>query len=556
MKTPSLRLIVLGMAVLAFASMASAEPRSPATVPLYRLFEATVENDKDYANKFTDVTLEVRYQSPTGRMIYFDGFFDGDGQGGGNLREGNIWKMRFMPDEIGTWLFFYSWTDGTPGGEGSFEVVEEGAGKGILRAYENNPRWLAYNGTEPVWLKSYYETGHGSIGQDFDWVVENVYQPLLDNGYNHVQVNWLLSLCCFGQYYLDGPEPETLDLLLYEEGKASSTMNLDVWRRMERHLGWFNARDIGVHMFLGFDGSQNNSSAWAALSDEEKDFYVRYVVARLAPFANLAGWNFVWEVPGDRETHELGWARLVQEYDVFDHLLAYQDEFPRENEFDREVYTFAGVENHLIAAPTKDLERHLWRSAWTHHMACLLGYEGKPVYMMEGNALWRRFWHPRVGANQDDLRRAAWACVTAGASFNWNGHAKEYELYAGGPMGLPFNDENPFRASARYIDIIADTMNNAVEFYRMNPHDELLTDHEVLRVYCLAEPGEQYLVFAPDGEPFGLQLEAGRYENVTWIDTKTGRKSKAKAVNSEGPDSPVSFEAPNEDTDWVLIVRR
>ena len=530
--------------------------KAPRSVPQYRVFEASVTNDGDYANKYTDVTLTVRYQSPTGEMAYFDGFFDGDGKGGGDLRNGTVWKMRFMPNAPGTWRYFYRWSDGTPGGEGQFECVEEGAGKGILKAYKDNPRWLAYNGTEPVWLKSYYETGHGSIGQDFDWIVENVYGEFEDHDYNHVQVNWLLSLCCFGQYYLDGPEPETLDLLLYEEGKASSTMNLDVWKRMERHLGWFNDRDIGVHMFLGFDGSQNVSSAWTALSEEEKDFFVRYTVSRLAPYANLAGWNFVWEVPGDRETHELGWARLVQKYDIFDHLVAYQDEFPRENEFHRDEYTFAAVENHLIAAPTKDLERHLWRDAWTHHMAAILGYAGKPVYMMEGNSLWRRFWHPYIGADQDDLRRSAWGVVTAGASFNWNGHAGEYTLHAFGPEGLPFHDDNPYRASARVVDIVAEVMNEEVVFHRMNPHDELLSGHQVLRVYCLAEPGAQYLVFSPDGEPFALKLEEGNYDTVTWIDTKTGEEVEDEAVVSLGTDQPVGFHAPHEDTDWVLVVRR
>jgi hypothetical protein len=109
--------------------------------------------------------------------------------------------------------------------------VKDGAGIGVPRPYEKkNPPWFAYNGTEPVWLKSYYETGHGVIGQDFNWAVENVYKKFIEHGYNHLQVNWLLSLCCFQQYYLDGPKPETLDLALYEQGKASSTMKLNVWR--------------------------------------------------------------------------------------------------------------------------------------------------------------------------------------------------------------------------------------------------------------------------------------------------------------------------------------
>jgi hypothetical protein len=544
--------------ILAFLSINIALGRvtAPDSVPLYRVFEAKVTNDTPYDNKFTDVTLRVRYQSPSGLQTYFDGFFDGDGKGGGTYRDGNVWKMRFMPNETGTWLYSYTWSDGTPGGKGRFDVVSEGAGKGIIKAYEENPRWFAYNGTEPVWLKSYYETGHGSLGQDFDWIVDNVYQPLVDNGYNHLQVNWLLSLCCFGQYYLDGPEPETLDLLLYEEGEPTTTMNLDVWRRMEQHLGWFNDRDVGLHMFLGFEGARNQSSAWEVLTDEEKDFYVKYVVNRLAPYANIAGWNFVWEVPGDRETHELGWAHLVDKYDVFEHLLTYEDEFPREHEYDREVYTFAAVENHEIAAPDKDLERHLWRSAWTHHMACILGYAGKPVYMAEGNALWRRFWAERVGATQKDLRRAAWACVTAGASFVWNGHAKEYELYAGGDMGLPFNEENDYRKSEKAISILTDVMRTEVDFTKMNPHDELLADHEVLRVYCLAEPGQQYLVFAPAGEPFALNLEPGDYSRVTWIDAEGGKRVRGPGVTASASGAALPFTAPDLTHDWVLVVRR
>ncbi|WP_114782783.1 DUF5060 domain-containing protein [Botryobacter ruber] len=522
----------------------------------YRLFEAALINNKNYNNKFTDVELLVQYQAPSGRLVDFRGFYDGDGKGAGNITSGNVWKMRFMPDEPGTWRYVYRWTDGTKGGAGSFECTAENAGKGVLQPYTQNPHWFAYNGTDPVWLKSYYETGHGSIGQDFDWVVNNVYSKFVENGYNHLQVNWLLSLCCFKQYYLDGPEPETLDLALYQEGKATTTMNLDVWRRMEQHLGWLNERDISVHMFLGVDGSQNEGPAWEKLSTEEKEFYVRYMVARLAPYANLAGWNFVWEVDGNRESHELGFVRLVAKYDVFNHLRTYEDEFPRENYYHLPEYTFAAVENHQVAAPTKPLERHLWRDAWTHHMACLLGYAGKPVFMSEGNALWRRFWHERVGATQDDLRRAAWACATAGASFTWNGHEKEYELYAGGPSGLPFNDKNPFRTSERYIDILTQVLRNEVAFHNMKPHDELLAHHQALRVYALAEPDRQYLVFAPDGESFALKLKEGtRYTRNTWIDTKTGKQVKAAAVRGQGEEKPIAFKAPTTATDWVLVLR-
>ncbi len=525
-------------------------------VGLYRVFEVQIRNDKSYGNKFADVDLTVTYNSPSGKAVEFFGFFDGDGRGGGNLVEGNIWKLRFMPDELGNWKYTYQWSDGTPGGAGAFTCVSDGAGKGVLKAYKENPHWFAYNGTEPVWLKSYYETGHGVIAQDFIWVVENVYGNFLQHGYNHLQVNWLLSLCCFRQYYLDGPEPETFDLTLYEEGKASSTMKLSVCYMMERHLGFLNDHDVGVHMFLGFEGARNDGPAWDKLSESEKDFYVRYVVSRIGPYANIAGWNFVWEVPGDRQQYELSLMRLLEKYDVFEHLRTYEDEMPRDNEYNRPEYTFAAVENHLIAAGSKNLDRHYWKEPWTHHMAVIEGYKGKPVYMSEGNALWRRYWYERTGATQDDLRRAAWACATGGASFNWNGHLKEYELCAHGPTGLPFNDDNPFIESEKYIDIIAQVMNNEVAFYRMTPQDELLRQQDAMRVWVLAEQGRQYLVFASHGEPFGIILAAGDYNNNIWIDAKSGQKTKVSPVSVSGENNdPVLFNPPNRDTDWVLILR-
>lgn len=533
--------------LLGIMNMASAQ------TPLYRVFEKSLTNDRAYSNPYTDVELTVQYQAPSGLMYNFHGFYDGNGEG---IAEGNVWKMRFMPNEMGMWKYIYTWSDGTKGGSGTFNCVAEGEGKGIIKAYTENPHWFAYNKNKPVWLKSYYETGHGSLGQDFEWVKSNVYNVLIANGYNHLQVNWLLSLCCSEQYYKDGPEPETLDLALYKEGDLWGTMNHDVWQRMEKHLGYLNDNNIGVHMFLGVDGSKNDGPDWTKLSDNEKDFFVKYMVARLAPYANLAGWNYVWEVPGNREEAELGFARLIRKYDIFEHLCTYEDEFPRENEYQRNEYSFAAVENHEIFAPNRDMDRTYWTEPFTHHMACLLGYKGKPVFMAEGNALWRRFWQKLSQASQDDLRRSAWACVTAGASFTWCGHAGEEALYASGSEGLPFNSENNYQESEKYIRILSGIMNNEVAFYKMNPNDKLLSKHRALDVYALAEKGKQYLVFSTNGETFSLELEKGTYTQLKWVDAKTGIGQGLESLEITEESEKIDFQAPSTKTDWILIVRQ
>ncbi len=526
-------------------------------VSLYRVFELSVINNKLYSNKFTGVELTVSYTSPSGKKYEFSGFFDGDGNGGGNYQTGNIWKIRFMPNEVGKWTYKYSWSDSTPGDSGSFDCVSEGAGKGILQAYKDNPHWLAYNGTKPVWLKSYYVTGHGAIGQEFNWVIDSVYSRLVDHGYNHLQANWLLSLCCFSQYYLDGPPKDLPDseLPVYN-GNLYTTMHLEIWHRMERYLGWLNDHDVGIHMFLGVDGSQNSGPSCFSLTSAEKDWFTKYMVARLAPFANLAGWNFCWEVPGNREDGELGFAQLLQKYDIFNHLRTYECQFPQDNYFSNPAYNFAAVENHGFSPKTE------WGKAWTHHLACLVGYKGKPVYMTEGNALWRRFWYQHleqkygVTVDQNDLRQSAWACATAGASFTWCGHSQVNGLYAYGPDGLPLTSDNKFLSSENQISILARVMNKEVEFYKMNPHDDLLSNRDTLKIWALAQPGRQYLVFSIGGNPFSLLLSKGDYVNNVWLDSKTGDETPMEFINITGSSGETkTFTPPDIGTDWVLILR-
>jgi len=43
-----------------------------------------------------------------------------------SIQQLSFWKLRFMPDELGTWNYSYTWTDGTSGGSGNFQVVDTG----------------------------------------------------------------------------------------------------------------------------------------------------------------------------------------------------------------------------------------------------------------------------------------------------------------------------------------------------------------------------------------------------------------------------------------------
>ena len=152
---------------------------SPATVPLYRLFEMRVTNtNTSAANKYRDVWLNATFSepSPSGRRIQFYGFYDG---------AGSLWKLRFMPNVTGRWSFRYSFSDGSMGGDGEFVCAAEGRSPGVMMPLAENPRWFSYGGDAPVFIKSYYVKAGGITRQPVDWVAKNVYQKMIDRGYNH-----------------------------------------------------------------------------------------------------------------------------------------------------------------------------------------------------------------------------------------------------------------------------------------------------------------------------------------------------------------------------------
>jgi Domain of unknown function (DUF5060) len=497
-----------------------------------------VTNTNSYRNRFIDVELEAEFTSPSGTTRPWRGFFDGDGSGGGDYQTGNTWRLRFMPDEVGTWDYAYSWTDGTPGGSGRFDCILDGAGKGVIRAYQDNPHWFAYNGTDPVFLKSYQLYYEGLLHLNIDWTVSHVYRKLVDAGYNHLQIyllptSWYEPNCWT---FTDAPATVSHDHL-FSGVHPSRTMNLLVSHNLDKHVAWLNDHDVGLLGHQGFDGNRNGPR-FHDLSSSEQDFYIKYVCARLAPYANICGWNYTWETRGDGP--ELIWADLLMKYDPWSHLRSYHDEWPDSgpngqggHHFSDRRYSLANIENH-----TQDRTLPRSHDPSTHHLVTLSAYVEKPVYMSEGNGLWRWYW----GAKEDEIHRNAWAVTMAGGSFCWTDHTE------GGSSTTVLS----WPTVKHRIDYLCDIMTKDTQFYRMNPHDELLNSiTSRTTCYCLAEIGRQYLVYKEQGGSFDLDLATGKY-TVTWIDTRTNERQSGGNVTGVG--DPVNFSVPDNSTEWLLLL--
>lgn len=484
-------------------------------IPLYRTFERVVTNTGSYANKFTDVQLQTSFtHQPSGRTIDFIGFFDGNGDGTGSATEGTVWRFRFMPDALGTWNYTWSWSDGTSDGSGSFECIEAGRGKGILKPYVDNPRWFAYNGTEPVFLKSYYSGEH--LNEDPDWVGPNVWQKLLDRGYNHIQSAGLPI--AYVEESWQG-EVGAVNKVLFYNDDPKSQMQLDVWKNLDGCVRWCSEHDLAMHLFQGFHGKKQFIVNWGELDTDEKEFYVAYVCARLAAYQAIAGWCFSWEVNGPVGSSPYHLAQLLSQYDPFDHMRSFHKGSDTNHALD--VYDFASLFKGTYA-----------------DMAALNALElNKPLFVSENRDLWRSCYSDSANAK----RTEAWMMTMAGATFTWN-------WVAGGICGDPNDPDDLFASTAdEQIDILYGIMENDLTFYQMGPHDDLLSGQGT-DTHCLAEPGAQYCVSVPDGGSFSLQMASGTYQGH-WVDCESGSRI---AVSSPGGNR--SFTTPSTGVDWALVL--
>ncbi|MGN6369685.1 MAG: DUF5060 domain-containing protein, partial [Phycisphaerae bacterium] len=102
-----------GLAEEAATSVAGAAER----VERWDVFEVTLKGPSG-GNPFVDVWVKGRFQMGA-REVVVEGFYDGEG----------VYKVRFMPDAVGSWRFVTESNVGELSGKGGgFEVVEARGG--------------------------------------------------------------------------------------------------------------------------------------------------------------------------------------------------------------------------------------------------------------------------------------------------------------------------------------------------------------------------------------------------------------------------------------------
>jgi hypothetical protein len=105
---------------------------------------------------------------------------------------------------------------------------------------------------------------------------------------------------------------------------------------------------------------------------------------------------------------------------------------------------------------------------------------------------------------------------------------------------------------------------NKLAYARMTSHDDLIVGNPPTREsgagdYCLAEPGQAYIVFIKDGDEISLRLEQGSYD-LRWYNPRKGGEMRNGTVASIAASSKGEYSLgtpPEADgKDWVALLTR
>ena len=469
-------------------------------------FETQVLNTKIYRNPYADVTLSVTYENPNGKKIKFWGFYDG----------ARTWKIRYMPDRIGTWKYDAGFSDGSGRTSGTFECVRSDI-PGMISVDRTNPMWFGYKGGRHVLIRSFH-VGDRFFAENWPAVKREAFLDWAQTqGYNMLSV---------ASHYLNRDAKD----------RGSGWRTPDLWplnaaeyRKAEAILSDLAARKIMVYPFAGFFGQSSDFPT----VHQDQTLYIKYVLARLGSY-----WNVLFNVAGPEpkikrkefqnamefvDVNRLG--RKIRELDIFGHPISIHNpsgDDPYKNEDWLSFVTLQGWKGTNLS----DIYSGMMNN---HHGT-------KPLYAQE--VFWPGNKYHKI-RNKIDIRKKAFILMMSAAAINYADMDGNSSTGFSGSMDL--SDRN--QANHDIVRKVWDFF-ETIPFYRMSPSHKI-TDAG----FCLVEEGRRYLVYLDKGAAVNVSVRSGRY-TVTWINARDTSDRRLTGTTNDGR----NLSAPNTGDDWLLLL--
>jgi hypothetical protein len=268
---------LLASLLLAGCATASKQAR---TVECWGRAEITLASRQSYANPLQDQHLTATFTAPDGRELKVDGFWDG----------GTTWRVRFMPDELGQWIWRTESGDkGLHARQGRFVCIPA-TGKdrfsqhGPVRVSTNRRHLEHADGTPFFWLADTCWNG-ALLATPEEWsfyIGERTRQQF-------TAVQWVAT------QWRAAPEGDLLKRRAFT-GSEQIAVNVEFFQQLDAKADALNRAgllNVPVLLWAIGGGSDPKVNPGFALPEDQAVKLARYMVARWQ--AN----HVVWFLPGD-----------------------------------------------------------------------------------------------------------------------------------------------------------------------------------------------------------------------------------------------------------------
>lgn len=552
-------------------------------------------NLDELATTFNDYRLNVTFTSPSGKTFLVPGYFAADGDAAETSADsGNQWRAHINPQEIGEWSYVASFRTGNDiainlsstagarvansfdGSSGTFSVIRTNKsgldfrGKGKLQyvgehflQFSNQEYFLKVAANSPEVFLQYEDFDNSTSNRDYedhanDWntgdpewknnqgtEIIGVVNYLSEVGINE---NYFLTMNIEGDGreaypYVDDDEPNIFDVsklaqwqIVFDHMMSKGVMTHFVMTETENE-NWFE-----------YNADQNGGITFA----DTRKLYYREMVARFG-YLNAITWD-IGEENGWRSNtnNEFGDPNTTAQRIAFakylDDLIPYADHIVIHNNPSVPIheqllaeggtsYTGAsfqtGLNNEngsirnrmktLIADSATTTPPKKWVVAFDEPFT---GSRNPDIAAFRENAIWNTF-------------------ILGGAGVG---------LYIGSGGDLNVQDYREFSPYWQALDHAYDFfIDNNIPFWRMGDADDL-TD----RGFALAEEGEVYVVYLPDGGSPNVDLVGSDVYDVFWYNPRNGGGLKSGSVSEVEVGNGVSLGNPPTDSnnEWLVIARK
>jgi hypothetical protein len=537
-------------------------------------------------NPFLDYRLQVTFAAPGGRSYDVPGFFDGNGSGG---RSGNIWRVRFTPDEVGKWLYGASFRAGKgiavsldsasgeaipfDGSSGSFAVAERDPNApGFLKwgrleyvgghylKFRDGPYWikggtdcpenfLAYKGFDNTPQARHEYAPHVADWRpgDPDWgngAGRGIIGALNYLSSKHVNSIYFLPMNIGGDGKDTWPFVAPNGAIDPEGSPSNDDLHYDISKLSQWEIVFAHAQRKGIflHFVLNEAEEPNKRELDDATLGVERKLFYREMIARFAHH-NALQWNISEEYDLDLN---LGpdrvkqFAEYIQAVDPYDHPItvhhAGKSPEPAWLPFlGDERFSITSFQYYReLAGRGREIEK--WRKKTAE--------AGRPLPICLDEIRWT------TKDNQADQRKdIVWPTFLSG------GHTEHFFA-----MELQTQDFRPYEDLWVWTWYARKFMEENLPFWEMEPMDELLKGPAAAdpRSQVFAKAGEVYAVYLPDASKkasLDLSGAPGTFE-MRWYNPRTGNFEGAKTTASGGKPIDLVPPAGSSSDDWAALIKR